>query len=139
MIFMTHTITQKWHNIAEVSIFFFRKQKVTFKLLLGAEREAKVAKVKDEMGTLIWSHTYIFFSLHLNRYYKSLTETLMLTEGFIAFAYKWKNIFSTYNMTNIENGLQELLAMYSLSGFQRSNPIKTIIFGIEDWDQNLYP
>jgi hypothetical protein len=56
----------------------------------------------------------------------------MLTEGITAFAYKWKHISSTYIITNIENGLQKLLAMYSLSCFQRSNPIKMIIFSTED-------
>lgn len=55
----------------------------------------------------------------------------MLMEGTIAFTYKWKHISSTYIIANIENGLQKLLAMYSLSCFQRSNPIKMLIFSIK--------
>lgn len=62
----------------------------------------------------------------------------MLTEGTIAFTYKWKHISSTYIIANIENGLQKLLAMYSLSCFQRSNPVKMLIFSIKGQDKDPY-
>lgn len=78
----------------------------------------------------------IFVCLHFNRqYYKKFYKDSLLTEGIIAFAYKWKHISSTYIITNIESSFQKLLAMYSLSCFQSSNPIKMMIFSIKGLGQ----
>lgn len=77
-------------------------------------------------GPPIWQKNFVCLQLSTHPY-KALTVSLP-TEGITAFAYKLKHISSTYIITNIENGLQKLLAMYSLSCFQRSNSIKMIIF-----------